>query len=122
MSAGPVNTFGMQKAHLNVERGPGYPTPGVLQKEAASCWKQRKRVQKRAQRDDKRLQTAENTRFAVETQRHRGRGTGSRYTPVATGSMRNVLRTGEILAPRGAYDGRSRRLRENTRGGGSRKG
>ena len=39
-------------------------------------------------------------------------------TPVATGSMRNVLRAGEIeiLAPRGAYDGRSRRLRENTLG------
>ena len=37
-------------------------------------------------------------------------------TPVATGSMRNVLRTGEILAPRDAYDGTSRRLREHTRG------
>src|SRR5258707_12419466 len=86
MSAGPVNTFGMQKAHLNVERGPGYPTPGVLQKEAASCWKQRKRVQKRAQRDDKRLQNAENKRFDVETQRHRGRGDGFRVDPCGAGN------------------------------------
>src|SRR5260221_5762782 len=63
-------------------------------------------------------------------QRHRGhRGDegmdGERRkgdTPVATGSMRNVLRTGEILTLRGACDGRSRRLREHTRGCGSRKG
>ncbi len=37
-------------------------------------------------------------------------------TPVATGSMRNLLRAGELLALRGAYDGVSRRLREHTRG------
>ena len=36
-------------------------------------------------------------------------------TPVATGSMRNVLKPEEILAPRRAYDGRSRRLIEYTR-------
>ena len=43
-------------------------------------------------------------------------------TPVATESMRNVLKPEEILAPRGAYDGRSRRLHENTRGCGRKKG
>ncbi len=36
--------------------------------------------------------------------------------PVATGSMRNVLRTGEILTLRGADDGRSGWLRKHTRG------
>src|ERR1700682_1285092 len=36
----------------------------------------------------------------------------NRYTPVATGSMRNVLRAGEIFAPRDADDGRSSRLQE----------
>jgi hypothetical protein len=36
--------------------------------------------------------------------------------PVATGSMRNVLRMGEILALRGADDARSGWLREDTRG------
>jgi hypothetical protein len=46
---------------------------------------------------------------------------GLGYTPVATGSMRNVLRMGGILALRGAYDGRSRRLREHTRGGGKKR-
>ncbi len=97
MSAGPVNTFGMQKAHLNVERGPGYPTPGVLQKEAASCWKQRKRVQKRAQRDDKRLQTAENTRFAVETQRHRGRGDGITVHPCGDGKYAQRAENGRDI-------------------------
>jgi hypothetical protein len=43
-------------------------------------------------------------------------------TPVATGSMRNLLRMGEILAPRGAYDGRSRRLREHTPSCGEKEG
>ena len=43
-------------------------------------------------------------------------------TPVVTGSRRNLLRMGEILALRGAYDGRSRRLREYTPECGSRKG
>ena len=37
-------------------------------------------------------------------------------TPVTTGSMRNVLRTGEILTLRDAHDGRSRSLRKHTRG------
>jgi hypothetical protein len=37
-------------------------------------------------------------------------------TPVATGSIRNLLRTGEILTLRGADDGRSRSLRKHTRG------
>jgi len=41
---------------------------------------------------------------------------------VATESMRNILRMEEILALRGAYDGRSRRLREYTRGCGGEKG
>ena|ERR1700738_653096 len=36
-------------------------------------------------------------------------------TPMTTGSMRNVLRTGEILTLRGADDGRSRSLRKHTR-------
>src|SRR5713226_6812897 len=36
--------------------------------------------------------------------------------PVATGSMRNVLRMGEILALRGARDGRNGWLRKHTRG------
>ncbi len=44
------------------------------------------------------------------------------HAPVATGSMRNVLRTGEILAPRGADDGRSSWLREYTRGCGGKEG
>ena len=50
-----------------------------------------------------------------------GKRKGLRYIPVATGSMRNVLRMGGILALRGAYDGRSRRLREHTRGGGKKR-
>ena len=37
-------------------------------------------------------------------------------TPVTTGSMRNVLRTGEILTLRDADDGRSRSLRKHTAG------
>jgi hypothetical protein len=41
---------------------------------------------------------------------------------VATGSMRNLLRMEEILALRGAYDGRGRRLRAHTRGCGRSKG
>ncbi len=41
--------------------------------------------------------------------------------PLVTGSVRKLLRTGEILAPRGAYDGGSRRLRENTLGCGRKK-
>jgi len=56
-----------------------------------------------------------------------GSGIGKRrkglgYTPVATGSMRNVLRMGEILTLRGEYDGRSRRLRKHTWGCGSKEG
>ena len=47
---------------------------------------------------------------------------GLGYTPVATGSMRNVLRTGEMLTPRGADEGTRRRLRKYTRGCGRRKG
>src|SRR5216683_3581239 len=42
--------------------------------------------------------------------------------PVATGSMRNVLRTGEILALRGARDGRNGWLRKYTRGCGGKEG
>ena len=50
------------------------------------------------------------------------RGILEGYTPVATGGMRNLLRTGGILAPRGADDGTGSWLRENTRGCGGRKG
>ena len=41
---------------------------------------------------------------------------------MATGSMHNTLRMEEILALRGAYDGRSRRLREYTRVCGGKEG
>src|SRR5712692_7519620 len=34
-------------------------------------------------------------------------GNGGAYAPVATGSMRKLLRRGEILAPRDAHDGGS---------------
>src|SRR6266404_4855352 len=51
-----------------------------------------------------------------------GKRKGLGYTPVATGSMRNVLRTGEMLTPRGADEGTRRRLRKYTRGCGRRKG
>jgi len=56
------------------------------------------------------------------------RGALDRYTPtivgrpVATGSMRKVLRMGEILALRGADDARSGWLREDTRGCGEKEG
>ena len=57
-------------------------------------------------------------------QRHRERRAGEGMdgecrrgdTPVTTGSMRNVLRTGEILTLRDADDGRSRSLRKHTQG------
>jgi hypothetical protein len=49
------------------------------------------------------------------TARHE-EGKGLEYTPVTTGSMRNVLRTGEILTLRDADDERSRSLRKHTRG------
>src|SRR5713226_3940054 len=38
-------------------------------------------------------------------------GAGGVYTPVVTGSMRNRLRSQEIEAPRGAYDGGSKARR-----------
>jgi hypothetical protein len=41
---------------------------------------------------------------------------------VATESMRNILKMEEILALRGAYDGRSRWLREYTLGCGGKEG
>ena len=44
------------------------------------------------------------------------------HTPVATGSMRKVLRMGEILALRGARDGGNGWLREYTRGCGGKEG
>src|SRR5713226_3725578 len=50
------------------------------------------------------------------------RGALDGYTPVATGSMRDVLRTGEILALRGARDGRNGWLRKHTRGCGGKEG
>src|SRR5229473_769275 len=56
------------------------------------------------------------------------RGALERYTPtivgrpVATGSMRKVLRMEEILALRGADDGRSGWLRKHTRGCGEKEG
>ena len=43
------------------------------------------------------------------------------HTPVVTESTRNVLRTGEILAPRGADDGRSGWFRGYTLGSGKRR-
>ncbi len=53
--------------------------------------------------------------------RKRREGNSGAY-PVVMGSMRNVLRMGEILALRGAGDGRSGWLREHTRGCGRKEG
>src|SRR5258708_346348 len=59
----------------------------------------------------------------TETQRGRDSWNEGRRgdTPVGDGKCAKLLRTGEILAPRGAYDGGSRRLREHTRGGGKKR-
>ena len=89
-------------------------------------------MRKREARENKRRQTAETMGFAclrqaghrdTETQRGRDSWNEGRRgdTPVGDGKCAKLLRTGEILAPRGAYDGGSRRLRENTLGCGRKK-
>jgi hypothetical protein len=82
--------------------------------------KERKRVRKQLKTKGRQIG------FATEAQRHRAREQGYTPTivgrPVATGSMRKLLRMEEILALRGARDGRSSRLRKHTRGCGGREG
>src|SRR5258708_7903629 len=51
-----------------------------------------------------------------------GKRKGLGYTPRGDRKYARLLRTGQILASRGAYDGRSGRLREHTRGCGSKEG
>ena len=65
--------------------------------------KGREREKERKERY-KRLQAAENMRFATEALRPRDLDRNVGYTPVTTGSMWKLLRTGEILAPRDADD------------------
>jgi hypothetical protein len=54
----------------------------------------------------KRLQADANKRVGKPEARKSIVGTDGAYSPVMTGSMRKLLRTGEILTPRGADDGR----------------
>src|SRR5260370_1081199 len=90
------------------------PPPRVFwQKSPQSIENKGPGARKRAQRDDKRRQTAENMGFATPTrsgqataQRHRveNRKEGRSGTPVATGSMRNWLRSEGIESLRGPWD------------------
>ena len=87
--------------------------------ERAKERKERKRVRKRLKTKGRLGGQGRQIGFATEAQRHRARE--QEYTPT-TGSMRNVLRMGKILAPRGADDGRSSWLRKHTRGCGGIRG
>src|SRR5260370_21033303 len=74
--------------------------------------KERKRVRKQLKTKGRQIGFATPTRSGQEgAQRHRAREQGYTPTivgrPVATGSMRKVLRMEEILALRGAHDGSS---------------
>ncbi len=88
--------------------------------ERAKERKERKRVRKRLKTKGRLGGQGRQIGFATEAQRHRARE--QEYTPVTTGSMRNVLRMGEILALRDADDGRSGWLRKDTRGCGRKEG
>jgi hypothetical protein len=92
----------------------------VVENKGSGCEKERKerqRVCNSMARQDLRLRR-DSPWMNPEVLRGRLEG----YTTVATASMRNVLRMGEILAPRGADDGRGSWLRKHTRGCGGRKG
>jgi hypothetical protein len=100
-----------------------YPTPLFLEKSLQTTENKRAECEKESQestRGGKLLRTQDLPHRHGEQRGRRDsehRGPKGQYTPVATGSMRKVLRAGEILAPRGAYDGRSRWLRKHTRDG-----
>jgi hypothetical protein len=78
------------------------PTPVFWEKRLQTIEnKGRERGKERKERY-KRVQTAENMGFATEALRRRDPDRNVGYTPVATGSMWKLLRTGEMLAPRDA--------------------
>ena len=103
---------------------PLYPTPLFLEKSLQTTENKRAECEKESQRSTrggKLLRTQELPERHGEQAVEIGAQRPHRVHAVATGSIRNVLRAGEILAPRDAYDGRNSRLRRYTRGCGRRK-
>ncbi len=107
-------TFGMQKAHLNVGSGQNTPTPGIqvqafgiptppryFAKRVCKLLKTKKGSLKKSAKT-KRRQTAENMWFAIETWRHRGedvtrRAEGMRVHPCGDGKYAQRAENGRHI-------------------------